>query len=100
MMGRKKREYDDDDGRTIVDMSQVSKPHLYRPPTPLNPVREEKPAETEQPQQEERPWEDTSLSKTERRMYVLGALKSALLIGLVYVVGLGLVILGLIKLWS
>ncbi len=35
-MGGKKREYDDDDGRTIVDMSQVSRPHLYTAPRPQN----------------------------------------------------------------
>lgn len=103
MMGRRRREYEDDDGRTIVDMSQVSRPHMYRPPTIQNEVRKPR-APVSEPEQEQnrqkRPWEDHSLSRSERRMYLLGALKAGLLIGLAYIGGLGLLIWLLIQFWS
>ena len=47
-----------------------------------------------------RPWEDTSLSRKERWIYALGALKASLLIGGAYIVGLGAVILLLILFWD
>lgn len=40
------------------------------------------------------------MTKSERRMYILGALKAVLLIALVYIVGLGGLIAGLIAWWS
>lgn len=40
------------------------------------------------------------MTKEERRWYVLGALKAALLIGLVFIVGLGLAILLMIWFWG
>lgn len=47
------------------------------------------------------PGADTfTFTKEERRWYALGALKAALLIGLAYAVGLGLVILMLLFLWG
>lgn len=39
-------------------------------------------------------------TRDERRIYAFAALKAALLIGLAFVVGLGLVILLLTKIWS
>lgn len=48
----------------------------------------------------DRPWEKNSVSKEERRWYILGALKAALCIGFVYILGLGLLILFLIKCWT
>lgn len=51
--------------------------------------------------EEERPWEQPELmTPQERRMYVLGALKAALLIGLAFIVGLGLVVLFLLQIWT
>ena len=99
-MGGKKREYDDDDGRTIVDMSQVSRPHLYTAPRPQNEFPKSEKKAPRRTVSEDRPWEDTSMTKSERRMYMLGALKAVLLIALVYIVGLGGLIAGLIAWWS
>ena len=82
-MGGKKREYDDDDGRTIVDMSQVSRPHLYTAPRPQNEFPKSEKKAPRRTVSEDRPWEDTSMTKSERRMYILGALKAVLLIALV-----------------
>ena len=78
-MGGKKREYDDDDGRTIVDMSQVSRPHLYTAPRPQNEFPKSEKKAPRRTVSEDRPWEDTSMTKSERRMYILGALKAVLL---------------------
>lgn len=86
----KKRVYDDDDGRTIADMSGVERQPMFLPRLPRRdspgPTRQEGPAE------EERPWEETGLSPEERRWYILGALKAAMLIALAFIVGLGLVV--------
>ena len=40
----------------------------------------------------ELPWEDNSFSRSERRAAIRGALSASLLIGLAYIVGLGLLI--------
>lgn len=46
------------------------------------------------------PWEEETLTKQERRMYVLGALKAALLIGAAYLIGIGGLIFLFLKLWG
>ena len=45
-----------------------------------------------------RPWEST-LTPEERRMTVLAAVKAALLIGLVFIAGIGAVILLMVLFW-
>lgn len=88
-MARQRRTYDDDDGRTIVDMSGVERPSMFghlpssEKKNPVFSAPEEKP---------ERPWEENGYSKSERRAAVGGALSAALLIGLAYIVGLGLLV--------
>jgi len=89
-MARQRRTYDDDDGRTIVDMSGVERPSMFghlpkseRKNSVFSPPEEKKP---------DRPWEDHSLNRSERGAAVRGALSAALLIGLAYIVGLGLLI--------
>lgn len=107
-MAKKKRVYDDDDGRTIADMSGVTGQNMF---IPRRPVRDEssKSGSSSASQQEaqeesrekERPWESQeSFTKEERRWFVLGALKAALLIGLVFILGLGLAILLMIWIWG
>ena len=93
-MARKKRVYEDDDGRTIADMSAVEGPSLFVPRSPG--VKKAPP----QPETPDRPWEDSGMSPKERRMYVLGAMKATMLIGLAYIGGLGLVIALLLWLWK
>jgi len=97
-MAGKKREYADDDGRTIADMSGVERPSLWgvRPPE----ERTKPPASPPAPPEEDRPWEDASMGPEERRMYVLGALKAGLLIALVFIVALGLLTAFLLFLWT
>ena len=81
------KRYEDDDGRTIVDMSGVERPsmfgHLPKRENPVFSKPKEKP---------ERPWEDSGYNRSERRSAVLGALSASLLIGLAYIVGLGALI--------
>ncbi|MBR2879113.1 MAG: hypothetical protein IKC02_00405 [Oscillospiraceae bacterium] len=83
-MAYKGKRYEDDDGRTIVDMSGVERPsmfgHLPKRENPVFSKPKEKP---------ERPWEDSGYNRSERRSAVLGALSASLLIGLAYIVGLG-----------
>lgn len=91
----KKREYDDDDGRTIADMSGVGRPGMvsFRRST----GDEDKPT----PRHEDAgnglgPFE----SRDERRMYILGALRAALLIAFAFILGLGLVTALLLLIWK
>ena len=93
-MARKKRVYEDDDGRTIADMSGVEGPPLF---VPRSPGQKKTPA---QPENKDRPWEDTGMTRKERRMYVLGAMKATMLIALAYIVGLGLLLALLLWLWK
>lgn len=91
---RKPYEDDDDDGHTIVDMSQVPRASgllFGAAPRRRTPAAAPPPA---------RPWEQSEPSRTERLMAVLGALKAGLLIGLAYAVGLGAVILLMLFFWK
>lgn len=84
-----KTPYEDDDGRVIADMSEVSAR------TPFGYFRmgrrsdEEKAVHSEK---SERPWENSGISREARRGAIWGALTAALLIALAFIVGLGLVI--------
>jgi|GEM_PF-279634 len=100
-MAREKKTYADDDGRTIADMSGVTRRNLWGLRLPAdkgdNDTAPEWPV---QEQEEERPW-DTSgqINREERRAYILGTLGAAMLIGLpfaivfaiaIYIIGHGL----------
>lgn len=93
-MARKRKTYDDDDGRTIADMSGVSRPNLFSANLPEGDVRD--PA----PEEPDHPWEDHSLSRQERSWFIFGALKAALLIALAFIVGLGLLIWLILALYN
>ncbi|MDE7171415.1 MAG: hypothetical protein K2O11_05995 [Oscillospiraceae bacterium] len=85
-----KKVYDDDDGRTIADMSGIERQSLFLPRIP----KRDRPAPPAQPEPErDRPWETSELSPEERRWYILGALKASLLIALAFIGGLGLIVL-------
>ncbi len=103
------REIVEDDGRTIADMSAVEGPNLFRfrrPGSAQNTFSRQGESkdlfsEDSAGAREERPWEQPDLlTPQERRMYVLGALKAALLIALAFIVGLGLLILFLLRIWT
>ncbi len=93
-MARKPRTYEDDDGRTVADMSGVEGPHLFLPrfrreggggdPSP-------RPTEGREGPSVPHRGED-AFSPEERRMYALGALKAALLIALAFLAGFALLI--------
>ena len=98
----RKKEWDDDDGRTIASMSDVGRQNLFIPRKPIREERRQNVPETEYDRsQKDRPWEQSDqFSKQERRWYALGALKAALLIAMAFIVGLGLAILIMILIWS
>ena len=87
-----RRTPDTDDNHTIADMSDVRRPHLFGPralddaPGGVGGV----PA---------RDIRDELQGPEERLMVVLGTLKAALSIGLVYIVGFGLAIALMLLLW-
>ena len=90
---KKRKVYEDDDGRTIADMSGVSNPSAFVP-------RREKP----QGQDRENSFlfekHEEPFTREERRIYFLAALKASLLIGGAFIIGLGAVILIMVLVWS
>lgn len=86
---RNKKTYEDDDGRTIVDMSSVEQMPLVLP------RRRKKP-------EEQMPKSPTSqdFSDEDRRAVVLGAIGSALLIGGVFIAGAAVVIELMLLAWT
>jgi hypothetical protein len=88
----------EDDGHTIADMSDVPRPSLGWFPSAS---RERKQASVpQQTSQSDRPWENAPISPKERWMYMLGAMKAALLLGLAYLAGFGVLIFLLLQLWN
>ena len=78
-----KKQYDDDDGRTVADMSGVSKASLIIPKpfgSSSEPVQRDKKEEQETVQ----PDTQLQLSKSERRSFIMGTLSASILIGLVF----------------
>ena len=96
-MARKKRNYADDDGRVIADMSDLELPNLWRIRRPSR--RPELSAE--EPAEPDRPWEDgNGLSPEDRRIYIFAALKAALLIAGVFIAGAVLLIAAMLFFWT
>ena len=95
-MSRDKRDFEDD-GRTITDMSALERPSLFG----HLPRRGKRPGQAEQTapelfHEENKEQVDPQI----RKWYILGALKAGLLIGLAFIVGLGLLILLMLLLWG
>jgi hypothetical protein len=90
------RDYPDDDGRTIADMSEVSGPSMFAPRR----SKKQHQGPQEAPKAPQRPWEDQGYNRKERRMVILGALKAALVIALAYIVGFAALIALLLYLWK
>ena len=88
-MGRKI--YDDDDGRTIADMSGIDGGFS-------NPFGKKKKS-AGNPEKNKNPHNEPIMTKKEEFWYIMGALKAALLIGGAFIVGLGLVILLMLTAW-
>ena len=83
---KKQKKYDDDDGRTIADMSDIEPMPLLVPKFGVN--KEKKPPEPspeEKKTEDERPWEDKGMSKNDRRTIVLGAMGATALIAGIFI---------------
>lgn len=91
-MARRNKVYDDDDGRTIADMSDVSGPSMF---LPRKSGRKKPMMEQEESSGSQQEWDPK-----DRRIYVFGALRAALLIALVYAVGFALIIGLLLLIWK
>ncbi len=86
-MSRENKDAFEDDGRTIADMSGVSRRNLFGfVPRDNVPVTKIKSVNTSA-------GESSTLTRKERIWAILGALKAVLLIGLCFAVGLAVVIL-------
>lgn len=86
----KKKQYDDDDGRTVVDMSDVENPHSLI--MPRFPKKDKPKSESSENTADDRPWENFEFSKDERRSFVLGAMSASALISLIFIVCFGIFI--------
>ena len=82
-----RKEWDDDDGRVIADMSGIERSGLIVPKIRGRKSSAERKNESE-------------FTPQERRMYALGALKAALLIALAFIVGLGAAIWLMLLAWT
>ena len=99
-MRRNKRIYEDDDGRTVADMSGIE-PQPMLIPRILKRADRADFREPDAPEANDRPW-DTSgeLSREERNAAIGGALKAGLLIGLTFLVAGALAIIAMQTIWS
>lgn len=91
-MARRNKVYDDDDGRTIADMSDVTGPSMF---LPRRSGRRQEPEAQTASSGTQQDWDPK-----DRRLYIFGALLAALLIALVYAVGFGLIIGLLLLIWK
>ena len=100
----RRRVYDDDDGRTIADMSGLERPRLIVPRHWDNIHKSNIPPAPEPEEEEEspRPWEPSTdeLSPEDRRVYILAAMGSGLLIGGIFILAAVLLILVMLALWA
>ena len=95
-MKREPREYEDDDGRTVADMSELHRRNLFIPrrsPHQESPKRE---VENHEGKANQNP----PLNRKETRSFILGALSAGLLIALVFIIGLGLAIAIMLLIWN
>ena len=80
------KQYSDDDGRTVADMSGISKTPLLIPN--LSGKSEKK--------KSEKPENQVSLSKDERRSFIFGTVSAAIVIGLIFAAVFAAVIFAII----
>lgn len=96
MSGRYDEEQDE---RVVADMSGVERRNIMFGSRPKG-TR----AELKEPPQKRRnsayPYEEEEITPEQRKWYILGTLKASFMIGAVYVVGIGLVILLMILIWG
>ena len=99
-MRKKERIYEDDDGRTIADMSGIEPQPMLIPRIRRRRDRADF-REPDAPAANDRPWDASGeLSREERNAAIGGALKAGLLIGGVFLIAGALAILAMQALWS
>ena len=86
----REKQYNDDDGRTVADMSGVERPSMFR----IRSLKKhgtfaENEAESNKPQ----------LSSEQRKSYLGGALSAALVVALVFIVAGAILIALLTAIW-
>ncbi len=81
----KKKRYDDDDGRTIADMSSLERTPMLIPKFPKK-KSDGTPNEDNANGENDRPWENNELNKEERRSFILGAMSASALIALIFII--------------
>lgn len=84
-----KKQEDWDDGRTVADMSGISRPGLFG-----QGIKREKPDEAAQTGKP-----PVKLTRGEKLAFIAGALKAALLIAFVFIAVLGLAIFIMTRIW-
>ncbi len=92
-MARRHRQYDDDDGRTIFDMSYVRDVNVVHQKANF-------PEVTEEDLEGVQPPPEPIMDKDEQRWFIFGALKATMLIAMVYIVGLSAVVALMLALWA
>ena len=95
-MSERKREELEDDGRTIADMSGVTRRNLFG--FDPNALRSAAGMEKNRQSGPVSPAEGDGLSRKERIWAIMGAMKAILLVGLCFAVGMALVILAFLYL--
>lgn len=95
----KKKIYDDDDGRTVADMSEVERTPILIPK--LDRIAKARSGRDDSEESNnENDYLKNEMSNSERRAFVSGAVSAALAIGSVFAVAIGVVILLISKLGS
>ena len=91
--------YEEDDGRTIADMSGIERqptflPHFHRKRSDFS--------APDAPRANDRPWESAAgeLKREERNAAIRGALKAGILIALAFLAGGALLILAMQVFWG
>ncbi len=75
-----KKSYDDDDGRTVADMSGIERQPMIVPD--LSRLKRDKGGDAENPDTEPK---DVSLDKEQRRAFIGGAMTAAIAVGGIFV---------------
>ena len=90
-MAFKKRQYDDDDGRVISDMSDIERQPMIMPR--FDHLHKSDRRDMGQgPETEKRPEYEVQYTDEERRALIGGTVAAALLVGAVFIVAIGLLI--------
>ncbi|MBR3260828.1 MAG: hypothetical protein IKI86_06290 [Firmicutes bacterium] len=91
-MAFKKKQYDDDDGRVIADMSDIQRQPMFIPRFDHLHKSERRDMKEPEERAQNRPEYEVQYTEEERRALIGGTVTAALLIGAVFIVAIGLLI--------